>query len=130
MNGTSGSPLAAADSSVQPRRGFSLIELLVALVLLDVGLLALVGLGTTITREADGGRAALKAIATAQNRLERLASVGCGAVVHGSTVPSSGMVEVFDDVPAANATRLLRDSVTVTTSRGPSIVALGTGARC
>jgi prepilin-type N-terminal cleavage/methylation domain-containing protein len=112
------------------RRGFSLIELLVALVLLDIGLLALVGLGTTITREADGGRASLLAVTTAQNRLERLGSVACAGVVHERATPSSSITETFDDIPAPNDARLLRDSVSVTTSRGPRIVVLGTSARC
>jgi type II secretory pathway pseudopilin PulG len=118
----------AAAHRVRP--GFTLVELLVALVLLDIGLLALVALGTTITREADGGWAALTAITAAQNRLERLASVPCAGAVHERVTPSSAIIEVFDDNPGPNDTRLLRDSVSVTTSRGQRIVVLGTAARC
>jgi type II secretory pathway pseudopilin PulG len=119
-------------ASVSPgsEPGFTLIELLVALVLLDIGLLALVALGTTITRTGRSGRAALIGASVASARLERMASVGCAGVVAGRDTSSSGVTEIYSDTPAPNGTRLLSDSVTVIISRGQRDVVISTAARC
>lgn len=59
------------------RRGFTLTELLVALLLLDVGVLALVASGAAVVRELGAGISQTIAIEAARNRLERLASLRC-----------------------------------------------------
>lgn len=112
------------------RRGFTLVELLVALLLLDVGLLALVGLGITASREGRGGRAALRAAAVASARVERLGSVPCGDAIAAVVEPSAALREAFTDTPGPNHTRSLRDSVRIATIRGPVTVVLATRTRC
>ena len=59
------------------RPGFTLIELLIALVLLDIGLLALVGIGARIARDSRTTRAAAVALSVLSARLERSASAPC-----------------------------------------------------
>jgi Tfp pilus assembly protein PilV len=65
------------------RRGGTLIELLVALVLLDLALLSLATVGAvTAKRLGDAGRRSRAALA-ASNRLERLAAVPCVSMSGG-----------------------------------------------
>jgi len=115
-----------------PRRrtGFTLIELLIALVLLDVGLLALVGLAASITRSADDSRFAASASNVAAARLERIASIACAGAVSGAQQVAPGMTERFSDLPAPNDSRVITDSVTYETTRGPKTFVLRTEARC
>ena len=112
------------------RRGFTLIELLVALLLLDVGLLALVGLAASLYRDGDDTRATSRAWAVASARLERMASVACSGPISGSAAPAAGMAEWFTDEPILHETRLLVDSVRITTSRRIRATTLRTLARC
>ena len=111
------------------RRGFTLIELLVALLLLDVGLLGLVGFAAALYRDGNDTRATARAWAIASARVERMASVACGSADAG-TATGAGKSEWFTDAPGPNDTRLLGDSVRITTSRGVQIASLHTAARC
>ena len=112
------------------KTGFTLIELLIALVLFDVGLLALVALAASISRNGDDSRFEANAWNVAAARLERIASTACGAAASGIARTNAGLIERFSDMPAPNGTRLIVDSVTYTTTRGARIVALQTGAWC
>lgn len=113
-----------------PRRGFTLIELLVALVLLDVGLLALVGLAAALARAANVDGARFLATSLANARVERMASAPCSGAIASTEHLGTAAVESYTDAPAPNGTRRLRDSVRVTTSARAQVVVLGTGGRC
>jgi type II secretion system protein I len=117
-------------SSSSVRRGFTLVELLVALVLLDIGLLALVGLTTSMTQSIDRLRASARAESIATARVERIAATPCTSSTTGIEHPSAGVTEWFSDQPAPNDTRLVVDSVTVTISRGARTAVVRTRARC
>lgn len=117
------------DSSAQ-RRGFTLIELLVALLLLDVGLLALVGFAAALYRDGGDTRASSRAWAIASARIERMASLSCDGPSAGTAMLGRGISEWFTDAPTPNDTRLLVDSVRITTSRGIQVATLRTSARC
>src|SRR3954462_13145180 len=74
-------------------RGATLIELLVALVLLDLALLSLASVGAvTVKRLGDAGRRSRAALA-ASNRLERLAALPCGAMSGGAARLERGVEE-------------------------------------
>jgi prepilin-type N-terminal cleavage/methylation domain-containing protein len=111
-------------------RGFTLVELLVALVLLDIGLLALVGLGAAMSRDASGTRRLLLATTIATARVETMGSVPCATTTAGSSAPAPGITESFTDTPGPNETRLLNDSVTVITPGRIRAVIMRTRARC
>lgn len=112
------------------RRGFTLIELLVALVLLDVGLLALVGMAAAISRDSHAIDGAAQATLVAASRLERLISAPCKDDYAAAEHPATGVSESFGESRLPNATRALWDSVVVTTSRGARTTVLVTKARC
>ena len=82
----------------RPRRGGSLIELLVALILLDLALLSLATIGAvTAKRLGDAGRRSRAALA-ANNRLERLAALPCSAAAGGSVPIERGVIESWTAV--------------------------------
>lgn len=112
------------------RRGFTLVELLVVLLLLDVGLLALVGFVAALYRNGNDTRATARAWAIAAARLERMASVTCGGPNTGSATSPGGVSEWFAEAAGPNGTRSLFDSVRVLTSRGVETASLRTSARC
>lgn len=93
------------------RRGFSLIELLVALIVVDVGLLALVGTMFVLVRDRSELRARSAAIRAASARLDWLGAGPCRPQI-GSATASAPLTERWSVAIGANATRELTDSVT------------------
>jgi Tfp pilus assembly protein PilV len=75
------------------RRGGTLIELLVALLLLDLALLSLAAVGAlTAKRIGDAGRRSRAATAAA-NRVERLSALPCASPTGGTGVLERGVTE-------------------------------------
>jgi Tfp pilus assembly protein PilV len=75
------------------RRGATLIELLVALLLLDLALLSLASVGAlTVRRIGDATRRSRAALA-ATNRLERLSALPCAAMQGGFAQLEPGVTE-------------------------------------
>lgn len=105
---------------LQVRRGFSLVELLVALVLIDVGLLALTGTTMVLVRERAEVRARMAAVRAASNRLQRLGAAPCATATGSETHPE--LTETWRVALGANATRELTDSVTFGSAGAHSIV--------
>jgi prepilin-type N-terminal cleavage/methylation domain-containing protein len=97
------------------RRGFTLVELLVAVVLVDVGLLALVTGTAVLVRRQNELRARAAAVRFASNRLQLLAASAC-APASGSAPAAVGVTEWWSAESRANHTRELRDSVAFTVS--------------
>ena len=94
------------------RRGATLVELLVALVLIDLALLSLAALGAAAARRVgDAGRRS-RAVAAATNRLERLAAQSCGASPSGWAQVARGVDETWSSRPIAGGVEL-RDSVSI-----------------
>jgi prepilin-type N-terminal cleavage/methylation domain-containing protein len=93
------------------RRGFSLIELLVAIVIIDVGVLALAATTLALVAQRTELRARAVAVRAASTRLEWLGAGPCQAT-SGSAAAGALVVEHWDVQPGANATRELSDSVT------------------
>jgi type II secretory pathway pseudopilin PulG len=112
------------------RKGFTIVELLIALVLLDVGLLALVGLAASVDRDADSVRTRTNALNAASGRLETMASHACQGGGSGVAQVSPGITEWFAEAPAPNATRGIVDSVAYATPHGVRTFVLRTAARC
>lgn len=86
---------AQREGSLWPalRRGFTLTELLVALLLLDIGILALVASGAAVVRELTAGVARTVAVDAARDRLEQLASLACPVDTIGTGAVSPAVRE-------------------------------------
>ena len=108
-------PASRHPASRSPRRslraGFSLIELLVALLLVIVGLLALAGTTLVLGRERTELGARSAAIRAAAARLDWLGAGPCQPT-SGWAEPTPWLAERWSVALAANSTRELSDSVT------------------
>ena len=101
------------------RNGFTLIEILVALVILSIALLALAGLMVTTTRNNATGGHLTEAATFAQDTLERLrvsplTSIPTGVMIQNSCVGSTGVLYTGSWTAVANSGSTLdRISITV-----------------
>jgi Tfp pilus assembly protein PilV len=111
------------------RFGFTLIEVLVAVVLIDVGLLALVAGSAVLVRRAAELRARSTALRAATNRIQLLGAQPCAAAA-GSTGPWRGQREDWSVVLQANDVREVLDRVTFTAGGDTHAVVLRTRLPC
>jgi prepilin-type N-terminal cleavage/methylation domain-containing protein len=117
--------------------GLTLIEVLIAIVVLGVGILALTGGSSMVTRMIGRGKIETRAAQVASRRMEvlRLAAAAssprCTAAAFSSGGPAihNGVSESWV-VPPAGRLRLVRVTVTYLTVRGPRSAALETGIEC
>jgi hypothetical protein len=100
-----------------------LVELLVALLLLDCALLALVGTSALMTRWLGGAANGVRAGSAATARVERLASLSCSAATSGAVVDARGMREWWIVQLDGDGTRLLADSVEYPFTHGTKRIA-------
>jgi len=112
-----------------PRAGFTLIEVIVAVVLVDVGLLALVAGCSILVRAMGDARARTEAARAAESRLARLGALACAASSGGSTA-GGRLSEHWTVRTDAAGIREVRDSVSFTLRAGPSFLVLRTRVPC
>jgi prepilin-type N-terminal cleavage/methylation domain-containing protein len=110
------------------RAGFTLVELLVAIVLIQIGLLALVAGGASLVRQTTTTRARFAAINTAANRLQQLGATSCATTNGVASAP--GIAERWSATIQPNGTRELRDSVTFVAMGSTHSVVLRTRLTC
>jgi len=91
-------------------RGFSIVELIVAMMLLAIGVLALVGANTILIRRRNEARQRLAAVGAGTNRLAQLAAGRCVSASGRSGAPP-GIAERWSVAARANAFRDIEDSV-------------------
>lgn len=96
--------------------GFTLVETIVALVLLQFGMLALAAGAAVAARDLAEARRATVARTMARNRVEGLASSPCPAPASG-TLATNGFVEHWRVDPRGDR-RLIGDSVVFTSRNG------------
>lgn len=93
-------------------RGITLVEVMVALVLLSVGLLGMAGSSALLLRAAVAQAAERGATRRASLRVAALASAGCAAARDGmATDPAWHLTERWHLSPAANGVVLVDDSL-------------------
>ena len=99
-------------------RGFTLIELIVAVTVFTVGLLSILGANVLVTQLLDAGHRATTASFYARGRLEALRGTSCGALANGSE--ARGIYQLAWDVepPSGRAARRVQLRVTYPTRRG------------
>jgi Tfp pilus assembly protein PilV len=97
--------------------GFTLIETIVALVLFQIGMLALVATTGVAARDLADAVLRRRASAVARNRAEALIASACRGAASGSAVLPGGLLEVWR-VDAAGDSRAVVDSIDVPLPRG------------
>ena len=115
--------------NVRARAGFTLVELLVSIVLIEIGLLALVATGASLVRQTTTTRARFAATTAAANRLQFLGAIPCTAS-SGTSIGLSGVTERWSADILSNGTRELRDSVTFVAMSATRAVVLRTRLPC
>lgn len=122
-----GGPVApTATRSPFTREGFTLVELIVALLLLSIGLLGLAGSATVVTRLMGAGSQLTIAAAVAESRIEALAAEPCVSTT-GGPVTTRGITESWT-VSGTGQTRTVRDSLSYVVARGGPRFMLHEGA--
>jgi prepilin-type N-terminal cleavage/methylation domain-containing protein len=80
---------ATSRGTRRSRSGVTMIEMMVALVIIGVGLLALAGSATLVTRLMGGGTRQALAATLAQSRLEQLRATSCATLASGTDTTRS-----------------------------------------
>ena len=115
-------------------KGFTLVELLVAVVILAVGVLALVGSAASVTKMIGSGKHTTNATLVAERRLEALRHAALGSSPTCSTLASgsatgTGYTERWT-VSGTGASRTLTALVIYQDQPGRDTLALTTMIRC
>lgn len=113
-------------------RGFSLIEVMVATIILIAGVIALASSSATITRmTAEGNRAAAAAL-VASSRFESLRAVGCTGMSSGSAITGrfTERWEVSSVAGGAAKKVVLRVSYSTGSDTGTRSLTYGTLVSC
>jgi Tfp pilus assembly protein PilV len=109
--------------------GFTLIEVLVAIVLIHVALLSLVAASAMLVRRSTETRVESAALEAASNRLETLGAGPCVASSGTATGPF-GLREEWSANLVPPAALAVRDSVSYGTPSRPRAIVLRTGVSC
>ena len=106
------------------RAGFTLVELIVAILILTVGILGLAGTSAVITRQMGGGSRTTVASTIAQSRFDSLASVTCTTLASGGTTSGTtsarGVTEAWNVVDG-NDVKIVTDTVRIIGRRHPLV---------
>lgn len=112
------------------RRGFSLIEVVIAILILAVGVLGLAATSTVVTRQIGGGAQQNAAAFLAASRLEAMRARNCTSLTSAAApVKTNGINEQWTVLTIPDG-RLVRDSVWYETSRGVRGFAFETTIPC
>ena len=119
--------------------GFTLVEVIIAIVILMIGVIALMGASAMVSRMIGSGRHSTQAVEVATRRLENLRTIAystdppCTAGTFTSgTASGTGYTETWTVANSAGSTvlRTVRDSVQYQAATGPRSVVLETRIVC
>jgi prepilin-type N-terminal cleavage/methylation domain-containing protein len=78
--------MVIAQSRLGSSGGFTVVEVLIAMIVLAIGLLGLLGAATAVIRNLGEGDKEVTSAYYANERLERLDALGCDQIANGSEV--------------------------------------------
>lgn len=99
------------------RAGFTLVELIVAMLMLTIGLLGLAGVGAVVLKQMKGGTYQTIAASIAQSRFEQLEGDPCSSIVSG-TATVRGMPEAWTVSSLGLRAKSVHDTVTFIGTNG------------
>jgi prepilin-type N-terminal cleavage/methylation domain-containing protein len=117
--------------------GFTIVEVLVAIMVMSIGVIAMAGSTAMVTRMIGGGKVETRVAQAASRRIEALrltassTSPRCtaGGFANGGPVSANGLTESWT-VPAAGKVRTVQVNVTYRTPRGPRTASIQTRIDC
>jgi prepilin-type N-terminal cleavage/methylation domain-containing protein len=112
------------------RTGFTLVELLVALVVFDVALLAFAADAALLVRWRGASERRVAGVAAAQSRIAELRARGCPAPATGSATPGPGVREYWWVEALPGPARSVRDSIAYADASAPRAFVLHTATPC
>jgi type IV pilus assembly protein PilV len=108
--------------AVQKRRsGFSIVELLVAVVILAIGVLALAGTSAIVLRQMTGARTQTNASQIASSRIEYMSGMDCAGLAASGSSTTPGVTESWTVKAADNGTIQAEVSVTIRGRTSPEV---------
>lgn len=121
-------PPRAAGAPVRARRGFALPELIVAMVILTVGILALASTAAGVMKQMRSGNQRALAAVVAQSRLEGMRSLQC-ANLSSSSATTRGLREkwTIGAMMAGGRAVAVKESVTYVPRAGKTSTLVITG---
>lgn len=113
------------------RSGLTVVEVLVALMLVSVGLLGMAGSSALALRSAHGAAQEERAARRASTRLARLGAAGCVGAVSGVLNDPGGVpMERWTVAPVRNGTAHLEATVFWSSSRGRRTLTVESALLC
>jgi prepilin-type N-terminal cleavage/methylation domain-containing protein len=107
-----GQPQDECGAGQPSRGGFTLVEMLVAVVILAVGVLGLAATSATVLRQMTGANMQSRASQIAASRIELLSGRTCPALGVAGSATTGAVTETWNVAPAANQTLNVTVSVT------------------
>jgi type IV pilus assembly protein PilV len=101
------------------RAGFTVVELIVAVVILSIGLLGLAGASAVVLKQMKGAKTQLSASQIAASRIEKLAGNACLKVALAGSSTANGVTETWAVAPTDNQTMTATVSVAFTGRTNP-----------
>jgi type IV pilus assembly protein PilV len=111
------------------RSGFTIVELIVAMLMLTIGLLGLAGVGGVVLKQMQGGTYQTIAASIAQSRFEQLEGDPCISII-GGTATVRGMTEKWTVTALGMRAKTVYDTVTYVSSAGTKKVGIHTVVAC
>lgn len=111
------------------RTGFTLVELIVAMLMLTIGLLGLAGVGAVVLKQMKGGTYQTIAASIAQSRFEQFEGDPCASIASGSATVR-GMTEAWTASSLGLRAKAVRDTVTFVGTSGTKKVGIHTVVAC
>lgn len=111
------------------RTGFTLVELIVAMLMLTIGLLGLASVGAVVLKQMRGGTYQTIAASIAQSRFEQFEGDPCSSIASG-TATVRGMTEKWTAAAMGLRAKAIRDTVTFAGTSGTRKVGIHTVVAC